>query len=49
MHIEWIEPSKKHADLIVSGEDNIDDLTEILVKEIENFLVQRPNNVSPNS
>jgi len=49
MHIEWVEPSKKHADLIVSGEDNIDDLTEILVKEIENFLVQRPNNVSPNS
>ena len=49
MHIEWVEPSKKHADLIVSGEDNIDDLTEILVKEIENFLAQRPNNVSPNS
>ena len=49
MHIEWVEPSKKHADLIVSGEDNIEDLTKTLVTEIENFLEQRPYNVNPNS
>ena len=49
MHIEWVEPSKQHADLIVSGEDNIENLTKILVKEIENFLEQSPNNVNPNS
>ena len=49
MHIEWVERSKKHADLIVSGEDNIEDLTKTLVTEIENFLEQRPYNVNPNS
>ena len=49
MHIEWVEPSKKHADLIVSGEDNIENLTKTLVTEIENFLEQRPYNVTPNS
>ena len=49
MHIEWVEPSKKYADLIVSGEDNIEDLTKTLVTEIENFLEQRPYNVNPNS
>ena len=49
MHIEWVEPSKKHADLIVSGEDNIENLTKTLVTEIENFLEQRPYNVNPNS
>ena len=49
MHIEWVEPSKKHADLIVSGEDNIENLTKTLVTEIENFLEQRPYNVNSNS
>ena len=49
MHIEWVEPSKKHADLIVSGEDNIENLTKTLVTEIENSLEQRPYNVNPNS
>ena len=49
MHIEWVEPSKKHADLIVSGEDNIENLTKTLVTEIEKTLEQRPYNVTPNS
>ena len=49
MHIEWVEPSKKYADLIVSGEDNIEDLTKTLVTEIENSLEQRPYNVNSNS
>ena len=49
MHIEWVEPSKKHDDLIVSGEDNIEDLTKTLVTEIENSLEQRPYNVNSNS
>ena len=49
MHIEWVEPSKKHADLIVSGEDNIENLTKTLVTEIEKTLKQRPYNVTQNS
>ena len=49
MHIEWVEPSKKHADLIVSGEDNIENSTKILATKIENFLEQVSNNVDKNS
>ena len=49
MHIEWVEPSKKHADLIVSGEDNIENSTKILATKIENFLERTSNNVDKNS
>ena len=37
MHFAWVEPSKVFADVVVSGEEDIDTLTARLIDRIENL------------
>ncbi len=35
MHLAWVEPSKAFADMVVSGEEEIENLTTLLIERIE--------------
>ena len=37
MHFDWVEPSKAFADMVVSGEEEIETLATLLIERIEHF------------
>ena len=37
MHFTWVEPSKEFADVIVSGEEEVETLATLLIERIENL------------
>ncbi len=37
MHFDWVEPSKAFADMVVSGEEEIENLATLLIERIEHF------------
>ncbi|MCZ6679284.1 MAG: uridine kinase [Candidatus Poribacteria bacterium] len=41
MHFAWVEPSKVFADVVVSGEEDIETLTTLLLQHIENLVNPR--------
>jgi uridine kinase len=45
MHFAWVEPSKAFADVVVSGEKEINTLTTLLIEHIEHLLT----NTTPQS
>jgi uridine kinase len=37
MHFDWVEPSKAFADMVISGEEEIENLATRLIERIEHF------------
>ena len=37
MHFAWVEPSKAFADMVVSGEEEIENLATLLIERIEHL------------
>jgi uridine kinase len=37
MHFDWVEPSKAFADMVVSGEEEIENLATLLIERIEHL------------